>query len=126
MKALKELTDKKIGLYIRKEDSGENLATGYGRLQWLRYELEEHEGRIETYIDNANSLEELKKLACDVIDGKIDVVLIWSIDELINVIGMILMLNCSLREIPIISFCESPERVAYVVEHQDELIEEVF
>ncbi|AWZ49678.1 hypothetical protein C3495_13105 [Clostridiaceae bacterium 14S0207] len=126
MKALKELTDKKIGLYIRKEGSGENLATGYGRLQWLRYEIEEHEGRIENYIDNANSLEELKKLACDVIDGKIDVVLIWSIDELINVIGMILMLNCSLREIPIISFCESSERVAYVVQHQDELIEEVF
>lgn len=126
MKALKELTDKKIGLYIRKEESGENLSTGYGRLQWLRYELEEHEGSIEIYVDKVNSVEELKHLTHDIISGNVDAVLIWSIDELLNVVGMMLIENCLLREIPIISFCESPERVAYVVEHQDELIEEVF
>lgn len=126
MKALKELTDKKIGLYIRKEESGENLSTGYGRLQWLRYELEEHEGSIETYVDKVNRIEELKHLTHDIISGNVDAVLIWSIDELLNVVGMMLIENCLLREIPIISFCESPERVAYVVKHQDEFIEEVF
>lgn len=125
MKALKELTDKKIGLYIRKEERGENLSTGYGRLQWLRYELEEHEGRIETYADKVNSVEELKYLTHDIINGKVDAVLIWSIDELLNVVGMMLIENCSLRELPIISFCDSSDRIAYIVEHQDELIKEV-
>ena len=125
MKALKELTDKKIGLYMREEESGENLSTGYGRLQWLRYELEEHEGRIETYVDKVNSVEELKYLTHDIISGNVDAVLIWSIDELLNVVGMMLIENCSLREIPIISFCDSSDRISYIVEHQDELIEEV-
>lgn len=125
MKALKKLTDKKIGLYIRKEESGENLSTGYGRLQWLRYELEEHEGRIETYVDKVNSVEELKHLTHDIINGKVDAVLIWSIDELLNVVGMMLIGNCSLREIPIISFCDSSDRIAHIVKHQDELIEDV-
>ena len=51
MEVLNKIKDRNIGLYIRKENYNENLSTGYGRLQWLRHELEEHKGEIKLYID---------------------------------------------------------------------------
>lgn len=126
MKALKEVNNKKLGLYIRKEKDGENLSTGYGRLQWLRHELEEYEGSIQVYIDEENQLKSLKCLTYDVIDGKINAVLIWTIDELINVIGMNLMTNASVRDVPIISFCEAHESISYMIEHIEDVIKDVF
>lgn len=125
MKALKEVNNKKLGLYIRKEKGGENLSTGYGRLQWLRHELDEHEGSIEVYIDEENQVEALRCLTYDVIDGNINAVLIWTIDELINIIGSYLIFNASLREVPIISFCESTETVSYMGEHVEEILDVV-
>lgn len=50
MEVLNKIKDRNIGLYIRKENYNENLSTGYGRLQWLRHELEEHKGEIKLYL----------------------------------------------------------------------------
>lgn len=109
METLKRITDKTIGLYIRKESAGENLSKGYGRLQWLRYELEEHEGRIETFIDDTKVPLKLATLLEEIFIGNIDVVLIWSIEDIDRYMFKHLALQCKEKKIPIISFCESNE-----------------
>lgn len=109
METLKKITDKTIGLYIRKESNGENLSTGYGRLQWLRYELEEHEGSIETFIDDTKVPLKLATLLEEIFIGNIDVVLIWSIEDIDRYMFKHLALQCREKKIPIISFCESHE-----------------
>lgn len=126
MEIIETLNNKKVGIYLRKERVNENIITGYGRLQWLRHELEEHEGSIEAYIDEENQFDALKGLVYDVIDGNINAVLIWTIDELINIGGSMLMFNALLRNVPIISFCESPESVEYAVEHVEDILDVVF
>jgi hypothetical protein len=107
MKALKELRDKQIGLYIRKEESGENLSTGYGKLQWLKHELEEHIGGIEIYIDDNNSVSNIHELFDDIDNQYIEAVLLWSIRDVesffIDTLGHL----CEEKDIPIVSFCET-------------------
>lgn len=107
MKALKELRDKKIGLYIRKEESGENLSTGYGRLQWLKYELEEYQGEIKIYIDSNNSVFELYELLDDINNQYIEAVLLWSVKDVESFYIDTLGLLCEEKDIPIVSFCET-------------------
>ncbi|MBZ9633392.1 hypothetical protein [Clostridium sp. FP1] len=118
MKALKELRDRQIGLYIRKEERGENLSTGYGRLQWLKYELEEHEeheGRIKIYIDDNNSQFRLYDLLDDINNGYIKAVLVWSIRDVesfyIDTLGLI----CEEKDIPIVSFCETTKSLNKII-----------
>ena len=41
----------KINIYIRKENKLENLKTGYGRLQWLKYELEDNKETVNIFVD---------------------------------------------------------------------------
>ena len=94
MEVLNKIKDRNIGLYIRKENYNENLSTGYGRLQWLRHELEEHKGEIKLYIDEYDS--------------------VFRFSELMSSLGM----ECKSNNIPIVSFCESDEWINELVENQ--------
>ncbi|WP_238881776.1 hypothetical protein [Clostridium sp. YIM B02551] len=115
MKALEKLRGKSIGLYIREEDSGENLSTGYGRLQWLKYELEEHEGGLEFYIDEKDSELIMDGLFDDIDDEYIEVILLWSIRDVDSFHIKMLVHLCNERDIPIVSFCESDERLNEII-----------
>lgn len=116
METLNMITDKTIALYIRKKHNGENFSTGYGRLQWLRYELEEHEGSIETFIDDTNESLKLARLIEEILIGNIGVVLIWSIEDIDEYMFKHLALQCKEKKLPIISFCESYEWINEQVE----------
>ena len=115
MKDLNKLSDKKIGLYIRKQSKSENISTGYGRLQWLRHELEDHEGQVNLYIDENYSRDKLKELIRHIRSGKIEVLLIWSLDDIEEFMFPRVAVACHLRKIPVISFCESLIRLNTVV-----------
>ena len=125
MEILSKVTDKRIGLYIRKEHKEENLSTGYGRLQWLRYELEEHEESMELFIDDTSIPLKLVRLLEKIFIGNIDVVLIWSIEDIDEYMFKHLALQCKERKVPIISFCESyewiNEQVEIIAENQKSL-----
>lgn len=116
METLNMITYKTIALYMRKEHNGENFSTGYGRLQWLRYELEEHEGSIETFIDDTNEFLKLDRLIEEILIGNIGVVLIWSIEDIDEYMFKHLALQCKEKKLPIISFCESYEWINEQVE----------
>lgn len=107
MKDLNKLSDKKIGLYIRKQRKSENISTGYGRLQWLRHELEDHEGQVNLYIDENYSRDKLKKIINDIRQEKVQVLLIWSIDDIDLSQLTELFVICFMKGVPIVSFCES-------------------
>ena len=82
MEVLNKIKDRNIGLYIRKENYNENLLTGYGRLQWLRHELEEHRGGVKLYIDEYGSVLMFSELMSDIKDGEIEGLLLWSIEDI--------------------------------------------
>lgn len=109
MKALETLDDKKVGVYLRKESEYENITTGYGSLQWLKYELEEHEGGLEIYIDRKNEALNLYELFDDIEDEFIEAVLLWSIRDVEPSWVNMLTHLCDEKEIPIVSFCETGE-----------------
>lgn len=108
-------TNKSISIYIRKEHKLENLKTGYGRLQWLKYELEDHKEAVNIFVDKYKKCNKIIELIKEIQEGSIDNLLIWSIDdidkdyleELANVITK--------YEIPIISFCESSSWINHVI-----------
>lgn len=106
MKALKSLKDKKLGVYLRKESPDENIITGYGRLQWLKYELEEYKGDKKFFIDRFNEDTNLNFLINVIRSKEIEAVIIWTLDDinldLINSLWAI----CFMNEIPLISFYE--------------------
>ena len=116
MKNLNKIINKTIGLYIRKEHNGENFSAGYGRLQWLRYELEEYGGSIETFIDDTNEHLKLARLLEEIFIGNIDVVLIWSIEDIEEYMFRHLALQCKEKKVQIICFCESYEWINEQVE----------
>lgn len=111
MEDLIKMIDRRIGIYIRKEKSGENLSDGYGRLQWLRVELSEHTSEIEEYIDEFRDDFEIHELIADIKSDYIEAVLLWSIKdaESINIHALINL--CREKEIPILSFCEVIEGI---------------
>lgn len=82
MEVLNKLKYRNIGLYIRKENYTENILTGYGRLQWLKHELEEHRGGVKLYIDEYGSVLMFSELMSDIKDGEIEGLLLWSIDDI--------------------------------------------
>lgn len=106
MKILKSLKDKKLGVYLRKESPDENIITGYGRLQWLKYELEEYKGDKKFFIDRFNEDTNLNSLINAIRSKEIEAVIIWTLDDinldLINSLWVI----CFMNEIPLISFYE--------------------
>ncbi|MDB2090800.1 hypothetical protein PM004_15745 [Clostridium paraputrificum] len=118
MEVLNKIKDRNIGLYIRKENYNENLSTGYGRLQWLRHELEEHKGEIKLYIDEYGSVLMFSELMSDIKDGEIEGLLLWSIEDIRPNLIVSLGLECENMKIPIVSFCESYEWINELVENQ--------
>ena len=118
MEVLNKIKDRNIGLYIRKENYNENLSTGYGRLQWLRYELEEHKGEVKLYIDEYGSVLMFSELMSDIKDGEIEGLLIWSIEDIRPNLIFSLGMECKSRKIPIVSFCESYEWINELVKSQ--------
>ena len=118
MKVLNKIKNRNIGLYIRKENYNENLSTGYGRLQWLRYELEEHKGEIKLYIDEYDSVFRFSELMSDIKDGEIEGLLLWSIEDIRPNLIFSLGMECKSNNIPIVSFCESYEWINELVENK--------
>lgn len=107
MEVLKELTNKKIGLYLRKENKLENTETGYGRLQWLKYELEEHKGEFDVFLDDYKEDSNLKNMINSIEGGEIEAVVIWALDDINQKHLIGLSTICLTKGIPLISFCES-------------------
>ena len=118
MKVLNKIKNRNIGLYIRKENYNENLSTGYGRLQWLRYELEEHKGEVKLYIDEYGSVLMFSELMSDIKDGEIEGLLIWSIEDIRPNLIFSLGMECKSNNIPIVSFWESYEWINELVENK--------
>ena len=118
MEVLNKIKDRNIGLYIRKENYNENLSTGYGRLQRLRHELDEHRGEVKLYIDEYGSVLMFSELMSDIKDGEIEGLLLWSIEDIKPNLIVSLGLECESMKIPIVSFCESYEWINELVESQ--------
>ena len=118
MEVLNKIKDRNIGLYIRKENYNENLLTGYGRLQWLKHELEEHKGGVKLYIDEYRSVLMFSELMSDIKDGEIKGLMLWSIEDIRPDLIVSLGVECESRRIPIVSFCESYEWINELVESQ--------
>lgn len=94
-----------IGIYMRKEDAKESLKRGYGRLQWLRYELEDCMMDINTYIDEPNKGSKLEMIIKDIKKGIINEVILWSVDDLEEDFRRLSLL-CTEKNIVLTSFCE--------------------
>lgn len=106
MKILKSLKDKKLGVYLRKESSDENIITGYGRLQWLKYELKEYKGDKKFFIDMSNEDTNLNSLINAIRSKEIEAVIIWALDDISLDLINSLWVICFMNEIPLISFYE--------------------
>lgn len=106
MKALKSLKDKKLGVYLRKESPDENIITGYGRLQWLKYELEEYKGDKKFFIDRFNEDTNLNSLINAIRSKEIESVIIWTLDDINLDLINSLWVVCFMNEIPLISLYE--------------------
>lgn len=106
MYRLKSVENKTIGIYLRKEQFDENLVSGYGRLQWLKYELEDYKPTLKIYIDEYGKRENLYGIIKDMEEKGIDVLIIWSLDDIDADMREILISTCVLSNISIISFCE--------------------
>ena len=119
MEVLNKLKYRNIGLYIRKENYTENILTGYGRLQWLKHELEEHRGGVKLYIDEYGSVLMFSELMSDIKDGEIEGLLLWSIDDIRPNLIFSLGMECKRRRIPIVSSCESYEWINELVKNKE-------
>ncbi|HFF8990069.1 TPA: hypothetical protein ACGFBC_002630 [Clostridium perfringens] len=106
MYRLKSLENKTIGIYLRKEQFDENLISGYGRLQWLKYELEDYKLNLKIYIDEFGKRENLYEIIKEIAEKSIDGLLIWSLDDIDADMREILISTCVSSNISIISFCE--------------------
>ncbi len=106
MKVLKSLKDKKLGVYLRKESPDENIITGYGRLQWLKHELEEYKGDKKFFIDRFNEDTNLNSLINAIRSKEIEAVIIWTLDDINLDLINSLWVVCFMNEIPLISFYE--------------------
>ena len=63
----------KISIYIRKENKLENLKTGYGRLQWLKYELEDNKKTVNIFVDEYKKCSKMIELIKEIQEGWITV-----------------------------------------------------
>ncbi|MGV3151775.1 hypothetical protein [Sarcina ventriculi] len=105
----------KINIYIRKENKLENLKTGYGRLQWLKYELEDNKEIVNIFVDEYKKCSKMIELIKEIQEGSIDNLLIWSIDDIDKDYVAELANVITKYEIPIISFCESSSWINHVI-----------
>lgn len=105
----------KISIYIRKENKLENLQTGYGRLQWLKYELEDNKEIVNIFVDEYKERNKIIELIKEIQEGSIDNLLIWSIDDIDKDYVAELANVITKYEIPIISFCKSSLWINHVI-----------
>lgn len=76
-------------------------------MQWLRCELGGYRGEVELYIDEYDSSNKLKELSNDIRSEKIEVILVWSVKDIEELIFQCIAVDCYLRGISLISFCGS-------------------
>lgn len=107
--------NEKISIYIRKENKLENFKTGYGRLQWLKYELEDHKGAVNIFADEYKECSKMIELIKEIQEGSIDNLLIWSIDDIDKDYLEELVNVTTTHKVHIISFCESSSWINHVI-----------
>ena len=116
MERLEKMQNKNIGIYIRKQNRNENLSTGYGRLQWLKYELEDHNGKIDIYIDETNRRNKFNRVIKDIENRKIDVLVIWDTKEFENTEFLRIINMCVFSQVEIISFFQKMYSIEKITE----------
>lgn len=116
MNRLEKIKDKNIGIYIKKQNRNENLSIGYGRLQWLKYELEDHNGKIYSYIDEPNRRNKFNMVIKDIENRKIDVLVIWDTKEFENTEFLRIINMCIFAQVEIISFFQKIYSIEKITE----------
>lgn len=116
MERLEKMKNEKIGIYIRKQNRNENLSTGYGRLQWLKYELEDHNGKIDIYIDEPNRRNKFNKVIKDIENRKIDAIIIWDKGEFEKTEFLRIINMCVFSQVEIISFFQKMYSIEQITE----------
>jgi len=115
MKVLETLNNKKIGVYLRKESGDENITTGYGRLQWLKYELEDYKGDKKFFIDEPNDNTNLLSILDAIRIGELEAIIIWTLSDInLDMINSFFV-TCFMNEIPVISFYEGVIETKYII-----------
>ena len=103
---MNKLIDKKVGVYLKKENEMEDYLDGLSRLSWLTHEFQNESIFTKLYIDEYLHTYKFNKLMEDIKEKKIEAVLIWSSDDIIGNNLSDLVIRCFISKIPIISFCE--------------------
>ena len=103
---MNRLRDKKVGVYLKKENKGEDFLDCVSRLSWLTYEYQNKNIFTKLYIDEYLHTHKFNKLMEDIKEKKIEAVLIWSADDINSDCLSDLVVRCFILQIPIISFCE--------------------
>lgn len=116
MERLEKMQNKNIGIYIRKQNRNENLSTGYGRLQWLKYELEDHNGKIDIYIDEPNRRNKFNRVIKDIENRKIDAIIIWDKGEFEKTEFLRIINMCVFSQVEIISFFQKMYSIEQITE----------
>lgn len=116
MERLEKMKNEKIGIYIRKKNRNENLSTGYGRLQWLKYEIENHNGKIDVYIDEPNRRNKFNRVIRDIENRKIHALVIWNTEEFEQPEFYRIINMCVFAQVEIISFCQSMFSIEKITE----------
>ena len=111
-KMFEKVRGKKIGISLRKEEQNEDLnKNGLGRLKWLEFELECNSSKINIYIDEIKQTEKLNQTIKSVERGDIEVLVIWSVEDIDENRFVDLVRACKNNGTTIVSFCESEEWV---------------
>ena len=111
-KMFEKVRGKKIGIYLRKEEQNEDLnKNGLGRLKWLEFELECNSSKINIYIDEIKQTEKLNQTIKSVERGDIEVLVIWSVEDIDENRFVDLVRASKNNGTTIVSFCESEEWV---------------
>ncbi|WP_294406147.1 hypothetical protein [uncultured Clostridium sp.] len=117
MDRLEKMKNKNIGIYIRKQKVNENLSTGYGRLQWLKYyELKDHKGRINVYVDEPYKSNRFNRIIKDIEDRKIDAIIIWDKREFEKIEFLRIINMCVFSQVEIISFFQKMYSIEQITE----------
>lgn len=103
---MNRLIDKKVGVYLKKENEREDFLDCVSRLSWLTYEYQNKNIFTKLYIDEYLHTHKFNKLMEDIKEKKIEAVLIWSSDDITGSNLSDLVIRCFISQIPIISFCE--------------------
>lgn len=113
VKMFKKVRGKKMGIYLRKGEQNEDLnKNGLGRLKWLEFECNPSKSNI--YIDEIKQTEKLNQTIKSVERGDIEVLVIWSVEDIDQNRLVDLVKACTNNGTNIVSFCESEEWVNIV------------